>query len=133
MLPREAGRLTSMATLMALGALLSDLMNNVGAMALLMPVAVQLSGRLDMTPGQVLMPLAFCTILGGMITLIGTPPNLIVSGFRAEVGPGHFAMFDFATVGVAVLRVSPSWCWSAGVWCPHARRRGPRGLTPAPI
>ncbi len=101
-LPREAGRLTSMTALMGLGALLSGFMNNVGAMALLMPVAVQLSGRLDMTPGQVLMPLAFGTILGGMTTLIGTPPNLIVSGFRAEAGLGHFAMFDFAPVGVAV-------------------------------
>lgn len=101
-LPAEAGRLTSMAALMGLGALLSGFMNNVGAMALLMPVAVQLSGRLDMTPGQVLMPLAFGTILGGMTTLIGTPPNLIVSGFRDEAGLGHFGMFDFAPVGVAV-------------------------------
>ncbi len=101
-LPREAGRLTSMAALMGLGALLSGFMNNVGAMALLMPVAVQLSDRLELTPGQVLMPLAFGTILGGMTTLIGTPPNLIVSGFRAEAGLGHFAMFDFAPVGVAV-------------------------------
>lgn len=102
LLPREAGRVSSMAALMGLGALLSGFMNNVGAMALLMPVAVQLSGRLDMTPGQVLMPLAFGTILGGMTTLIGTPPNLIVSGFRAEAGLGHFRMFDFAPVGVAV-------------------------------
>ncbi|WP_114965322.1 SLC13 family permease [Alkalilacustris brevis] len=101
-LPREAGRLTSMAALMGLGAVLSGFMNNVGAMALLMPVAVQLSGRLDLTPGQVLMPLAFGTILGGMTTLIGTPPNLIVSGFRDEAGLGHFAMFDFAPVGAAV-------------------------------
>ncbi len=104
-LPREAGRLTSMAALMGLGALLSGFMNNVGAMALLMPIAVQVSGRLDLTPGQVLMPLAFGTILGGMTTLIGTPPNLIVSGFREEAGLGHFAMFDFAPVGVAVALV----------------------------
>ena len=101
-LPREAGPLISITALMGLGAVLSGFMNNVGAMALLMPVAVQLSGRLDMTPGQVLMPLAFGTILGGMTTLIGTPPNLIVSGFRNEAGFGHFAMFDFAPVGVAV-------------------------------
>ena len=105
MLPREAGRFTSMAALMGLGAVLSGFMNNVGAMALLMPVAVQLSGRLNLTPGQVLMPLAFGTILGGMTTLIGTPPNLIVSGFRAEAGLGHFRMFDFAPVGVAVALV----------------------------
>ncbi|MDP4033979.1 MAG: SLC13 family permease [Pseudorhodobacter sp.] len=101
-LPRDAGRVTSMAALMGLGAALSGFMNNVGAMALLMPIAVQLSRRLDLTPGQVLMPLAFGTILGGMTTLVGTPPNLIVSGFRAEAGLGHFAMFDFAPVGVAV-------------------------------
>ncbi|KNX41795.1 Sodium-dependent dicarboxylate transporter SdcS [Roseovarius tolerans] len=104
-LPREAGRLTGMLALMGLGAVLSGFMNNVGAMALLMPVAVQLSNRLDLTPGQVLMPLAFGTILGGMTTLIGTPPNLIVSGFRNEAGLGHFAIFDFAPVGAAVAVV----------------------------
>lgn len=101
-MPREAGRLTSMAALLGLGAVLSGFMNNVGAMALLMPIAIQLSNRLDLTPGQVLMPLAFGTILGGMTTLIGTPPNLIVSSFRNEAGFGQFAMFDFAPVGVAV-------------------------------
>lgn len=102
LLPRDAGRVTGMAALMGLGAVLSGFMNNVGAMALLMPIAVQLSERVNLAPGQVLMPLAFGTILGGMTTLIGTPPNLIVSGFRAEAGLGHFAIFDFAPVGVAV-------------------------------
>jgi len=105
LLPREAGRLPSMIALIGLGAALSGVMNNVGAMALLMPVAVQLSDRLGLTPGQVLMPLAFGTILGGMTTLIGTPPNLIVSGFREEAGLGQFGMFDFAPVGVAVAGV----------------------------
>lgn len=101
-LPRSAGRLSSMTALIALAAGLSGFMNNVGALALLMPVAVRLAERLDLTPGQMLMPLAFGTILGGMTTLVGTPPNLIVSGLRAEAGSGHFAMFDFAPVGVAV-------------------------------
>ena len=101
-LPRKAGRLASMLALMGLGMALSGFMNNVGAMALLMPIAIQVAGRLELAPGQVLMPLAFATILGGMTTVIGTPPNLIVSGFRAEAGLGHFAMFDFAPVGVAV-------------------------------
>jgi di/tricarboxylate transporter len=71
-------------------------------MALLMPVAIHLSDRLGLAPGQILMPLAFGTILGGMTTLIGTPPNLIVSGFRAAAGQGGFAMFDFTPVGLAV-------------------------------
>jgi di/tricarboxylate transporter len=113
-LPAKAGRLASMAALMGLGALLSGFMNNVGAMALLMPVAVQLSGRLDLTPGQVLMPLAFGTILGGMTTLIGTPPNLIVSGFRTEVGGRPFSMFDFAPVGVAVAMAGVAFVALAG-------------------
>lgn len=101
-LPRNAGRLATLGALMGLGALLSGFMNNVGAMALLMPIALQASGRLNMTPGQVLMPLAFGTILGGMTTLVGTPPNLIVSGFRADAGLGQFRMFDFTPVGLAV-------------------------------
>jgi len=101
-LPRDAGRLASLAALAALGASLSGFMNNVGAMALLMPVAVQLSKRLGLAPGQVLMPLAFGTILGGMTTLVGTPPNLIVSGFRLEAGLGEFGMFDFTPVGLSV-------------------------------
>ncbi|WP_372922604.1 SLC13 family permease [Roseovarius sp.] len=104
-IPREAGRLNSMAVLLGLGAALSGFMNNVGAMALLMPVAIKMSHRLDLTSGQVLMPLAFGTILGGMTTLIGTPPNLIVSSFRDDAGFGHFGMFDFAPVGAAVALV----------------------------
>ncbi|QPZ90101.1 SLC13 family permease [Thioclava electrotropha] len=104
-LPSEANRLTSMTALVALSAVLSGFMNNVGALALLMPIAIRLAGRLDLTPGQMLMPLAFGTILGGMTTLVGTPPNLIVSGFRAEAGLGQFGMFDYAPVGVAVAFV----------------------------
>lgn len=101
-LPTAAGPTLSLAALTGLGALLSGFMNNVGAMALLMPVAVQLAERLEMPPGRVLMPLAFATILGGMTTLIGTPPNLIVSGFRDQSAAGGFAMFDFTPVGLAV-------------------------------
>ena len=101
-LPQQAGTAVSLLALVGLGALLSGFMNNVGAMALLMPLAIQLARRLQIAPGQVLMPLAFGTILGGMTTLIGTPPNLIVSGFRAERGAGGFSMFDFTPVGLAV-------------------------------
>lgn len=124
LLPHEAGRLASMAALMGLGATLSGFMNNVGAMALLMPIAVQLAERLRLTPGQVLMPLAFGTILGGMTTAIGTPPNLIVSGFRAEAGFGHFAIFDFAPVGVAVALAGVVFVASVGWRLVPARRSG---------
>lgn len=102
-LPGASGRMATVAALMGLGAFLSAFMNNVGAMALLMPLAVQVAGRLGLAPGQVLMPLAFGTILGGMVTLVGTPPNLIVAGFRDGGAP--FAMFDFTWVGLPVAAV----------------------------
>ena len=105
LLPSDAGPMVSMGALLGLGAVLSGFMNNVGAMALLMPVAIQMAGRLNLRPGQVLMPLAFGTILGGMTTLVGTPPNMIVSGFRAEAGLGAFGMFDFAPIGVSIALV----------------------------
>lgn len=101
-LPAKAGIAGSLAALVGLGAVLSAFMNNVGAMALLMPVAIQVAGRLNLAPGKVLMPLAFGTILGGMTTLIGTPPNIIVADFYAQTGSGSFAMFDFTPVGLAV-------------------------------
>ncbi|MCD6260115.1 MAG: SLC13 family permease [Helicobacteraceae bacterium] len=101
-LPSQAGVTLSMTSLIGLGALLSGFMNNIGAMALLMPVALQMAKRLSLTPGQTLMPLAFGTILGGMTTLIGTPPNMIVAGFRAETGSEGFSMFDFTQVGLVV-------------------------------
>ena len=102
LLPVDRGPVVGLAALMGLGAFLSAFMNNVGAMALLMPVAVNLASRYELPPGKVLMPLAFGTILGGMTTLIGTPPNLIVSAFRADLGTGSFGMFDFSPVGAAV-------------------------------
>ncbi|MGK2952072.1 MAG: SLC13 family permease [Thiobacillus sp.] len=102
MLPAKAGPTLSIFSLTALGALLSAFMNNVGALALLIPVAMQIAGRLNLPPGKVLMPLAFGSILGGTTTLIGTPPNLIVSGLRAEAGLGNFGMFDFTPVGFSV-------------------------------
>ncbi|MCL4757716.1 MAG: anion permease [Rhodocyclaceae bacterium] len=122
-LPAESGRLVTLAALMGLGSLLSGFMNNVGAMALLMPAAIQVSQRLSLTPGQVLMPLAFGTILGGMTTLIGTPPNLIVSGFRAEAGLGGFAMFDFTPVGLAVALAGVLFVALAGWRLVPARRQ----------
>ena len=102
MLPAASGPMLTIAAITGTGALLSAFMNNVGAMALLMPVAIQTARRLELPPGKVLMPLSFCTILGGMTTLIGTPPNLIVSAFRAKTGLGSFGMFDFTPVGLAV-------------------------------
>lgn len=101
-IPTNTGPFLTIAALTILAALLSAFMNNVGALALLMPVALQLAARQQLPPGRLLMPLAFGSILGGMTTLIGTPPNLIVSSFRQGDGVNGFAMFDFTPVGLAV-------------------------------
>lgn len=104
-LPAAAGPSMSILALIALAALLSGFMNNVGALALLMPIAISMAAKQGLPVGKVLMPLAFGSILGGMTTLIGTPPNLIVSGFRQNAGLGSFSMFDFTPVGLAVAVV----------------------------
>lgn len=105
-LPDSARPTASIAALAALAAVLSAFMNNVGALALLMPVAIQVASRLDLPPGKLLMPLAFGSILGGTMTLIGTPPNLIVSGFRgSRPDMGAFGMFDFSMVGLPLTAV----------------------------
>jgi di/tricarboxylate transporter len=123
-LPRDLGRIPSLMALMGLGALLSGFMNNVGAMALLMPIAVQIAARLGMTQGQVLMPLAFGTILGGMTTLVGTPPNLIVSGFRETAGLGAFGIFDFTWIGLPVAAIGVVFVAIIGWRLVPARKAG---------
>ncbi|CRL09218.1 MAG: SLC13 family permease [Phaeobacter italicus] len=82
-----------------IGAVLSAFMNNVAALALLMPVDIQTARKAGRAPGLSLMPLSFATILGGMATLIGTPPNIIIAAIRQETLGEPFAMFDFAPVG----------------------------------
>jgi di/tricarboxylate transporter len=88
--------------LCAVGAALSGFMNNVGALALLMPVAMETAAKTKRSPALLLMPLAFATVLGGTMTLIGTPPNLIVAGFRNSALGSPYTMFDFAPVGVPI-------------------------------
>lgn len=83
----------------AVGAVLSAFMNNVAALALLMPVDIQTARKAGRSPSRSLMPLSFATILGGMATLIGTPPNIIIASIREESLGEPFKMFDFAPVG----------------------------------
>ncbi|MEE4189176.1 MAG: SLC13 family permease, partial [Roseobacter sp.] len=85
-----------------IGALLSAFMNNVAALALLMPVDIQAARKAGRTARQSLMPLSFATILGGMVTLIGTPPNIIIASIREDKLGESFGMFDFAPVGLVV-------------------------------
>ena len=93
------------ASLTAVVTVASAFMNNVGALALMLPVAIATANQANRSPALVLMPLAFGSILGGMTTLIGTPPNIIIASYRAEVSGQPFSMFDFSPVGffVAIL------------------------------
>jgi di/tricarboxylate transporter len=81
------------------GGVLSAFMNNVAALALLMPVDIATARKAGRAPGLSLMPLSFATILGGMATLIGTPPNIIIATFREDALGEAFSMFDFTPVG----------------------------------
>ena len=97
------------AIMSGLAAALSALMNNVAALALLMPVDLQAAKKAGRSPSLSLMPLSFASILGGMITLIGTPPNIVIAEFRgAELGE-PYRMFDFAPVGLVCAVVGVAY------------------------
>ena len=124
-LPTTLGPTATIAALTALVTVPSAFMNNVGALALIMPMAIQVATKNNIPPGKVLMPVAFGSILGGMTTLIGTPPNLIVSSFRASTGQSGFAMFDYTPVGIAVAAAGLAFITLVG-WrlVPHRERGG---------
>ncbi len=90
-------------------AVLSAVMNNVAALALLMPLDIQAATKAKRSPALSLMPLSFASILGGMITLIGTPPNIVIAEYRASVLGEPYHMFDFAPVGLAVAIVGVAY------------------------
>ena len=86
----------------SVGASISAFMNNIAALALLMPVDLNAAQKANRSPAPTLMPLAYATILGGVITLIGTPPNIIVSSYREDALGAGYRMFDFTPVGIIV-------------------------------
>jgi di/tricarboxylate transporter len=92
-----------------LAASLSALMNNVAALALLMPLDLQAAKKSGRSPSLSLMALSFASILGGMITLIGTPPNIVIAEFRNDALGEPFRMFDFAPVGIACAAVGVAY------------------------
>jgi di/tricarboxylate transporter len=98
----RGGMTVQLAALTGIVATLSAFMNNIGALALIMPVAIQVARRKAIPASAFLMPLAFASLLGGMTTLIGTPPNIIAASFRAQTGAPPFRMFDFTPVGLGV-------------------------------
>jgi di/tricarboxylate transporter len=93
------------AVLMTTVGLMSGVMNNVGATAVLMPAVVSLARQMRLNASRLLMPLAFGSLMGGLTTLIGTPANILVSDILQTAGFKAFSMFDFLPVGLAVLAV----------------------------
>lgn len=100
---------THITIMSGLAAGLSALMNNVAALALLMPVDMQAAKKAGRSPSLSLMPLSFASILGGMITLIGTPPNIVIAEFRNDALGAPYKMFDFAPVGIACAAVGVAY------------------------
>lgn len=93
------------ATLTGMVALCSGFMNNVGALALFMPIALQLCQKANRPASEILMPLSFGSLLGGLITLIGTPPNIVIATYRQKLIGEPFGMFEFTPVGLGVALV----------------------------
>ena len=99
---RISGEMQFLVMLMLVAGFLSSFMNNIGAMAMLLPVTIGIAQKMGWNPSKFLMPLAFASILGGMNTKIGTPPNIIISEFREEYTSNPFEFFDFAFAGFPV-------------------------------
>jgi di/tricarboxylate transporter len=111
--------------LAALVVALSAFMNNIGALAIVLPVAMYSAEKSKRSPATILMPLSFGSLLGGLITLIGTPPNLLISGVRREVTGEPFGMFDFAPVGLGLALVGLLYLTFAWRLLPTDRRGAP--------
>ncbi len=104
-------------------AIASAFMNNVGALAVFMPVAIRMAHKSRRSPALYLMPLAFSAHFGGMMTLIGTPPNIIMATFRAEQVGEPFRMFDFLPLGLGIAIASVLFISLVG-WRLVPERRG---------
>jgi di/tricarboxylate transporter len=96
---------TMIIVIMVTGAVLSAFMNNIGVAALMLPVVVDVARRTRIPASRLLMPLAYSTLLGGLMTLIGTPPNLLISESLTRFGLETFELFDFTPLGGAVMAI----------------------------
>ena len=123
-LPQSASPMAQIFWLGGAAAILSAFMNNIGALALLMPVAIQQAARQGQSPATLLMPLSFASILGGLATQIGTPPNIIIAAYRADVLGTPYKMFDFSPVGAITALIGVAFVVVIG-WrlIPEARRK----------
>ncbi len=134
---RLAGRreVRMIAVIMLTSGALSFFMNNVGVAALMLPVVIEIARRSRIAASRLLMPMAFGTLLGGLTTLVGTPPNLLISGALSENGYEGFGVFDFMPLGGALLLAGTAFIALAGRhWLPEkvpeaeTQRRSQRNL-----
>ena len=105
LLPHLKSEARQVPALVAATTLLSMVTKNVGALAIFMPVALQLARRTGSSPSRMLMPMAFGSLVGGVVTLIGTSPNILISKVRQEVTGHPFGLFDFTAVGLPVALI----------------------------
>ena len=99
---REFSEFQFLICLLLIAAILSSFINNIGALAILLPITLNICQKMEWHPSKFLMPLAFACILGGMNTAIGTPPNIIISEYKATISDTGFNFFDFSYVGLVI-------------------------------
>ncbi|HEU4838537.1 MAG TPA: SLC13 family permease [Micavibrio sp.] len=104
---------------------LSAFMNNIGALAIFLPIAMSFARKIGRNPSELLMPMAFASLLGGLITLIGTPPNLVISTIREDFVGEPYAMFDFAPVGLGICAIGLLYLTFSWRLLPKDRRGQP--------
>jgi len=104
-MPKDASLTVQIAALGLMGALISSIMNNVGALALLMPVAVAAARKSGHSPSLLLMAVSIATMLGGLLTLIGTPSNLVVSDYRRQALGEPFQFFEITPIGLVLVAI----------------------------
>ncbi|MCP4428380.1 MAG: SLC13/DASS family transporter, partial [Chloroflexi bacterium] len=95
--------------IMLTAGVMSAFMNNIGVAALLLPVILDIARQTKRPPSKLLLPLVFGALLGGMLTLIGTPPNILVSDALRDAGLEAFGFFDYAPAGLAFLLVGTAF------------------------
>jgi di/tricarboxylate transporter len=100
--PEKRGPRSQLIILVVIVAVLSAFIKNIGALAIMIPVAVQMARKSSVSPSMFLMPMSFASLLGGLMTQIGTSPNIIVSRVREEITGQPFTMFDYTPVGLAL-------------------------------
>ena len=123
MLRMRGGRVGHTLALTGTSAFFSAFMNNTGALTIFLPIAIHMAKATHRLASALLIPLAYATLLGGMVSLIGTPPNILISSFRAEHLGKPYAIFDFARVGLPVALVGVAYLGILG-WRLLPARRG---------